>query len=140
MSRSRVSTESPFLLVRTSRIHRQGVFARRAIRKGTRIIEYTGEKISRREGLRRDKAQQRKGLFYVFAIDKKRCVDGATGGDARLINHRCEPNCEYRRMSGKIWIYSLRAIKKGEELTYDYDIAGGKHPCNCRAKTCKGVI
>jgi len=130
---------APELLVAKSKIHGKGVFARTAIRKGTRIVEYDGERISRKEGLRRDRLQQAKGKFYVFAIDQNWCVDGSTGGIARLINHSCEPNCEYRRVRGRIWIYAHRNIKKGEELTYDYDIRG-KFPCRCGAKACRGTI
>ncbi|HSU72258.1 MAG TPA: SET domain-containing protein-lysine N-methyltransferase [Candidatus Binatia bacterium] len=129
------------LLVRNSRVHGKGVFTQTAIPKGKRIVEYDGERISRKEGLKRDKAQKKKGQFYVFAIDKQWCVDGSKGGIARLINHSCNPNCRYRRMSGRIWIYSLRNIKKGEELTYDYDLAEkGTYACKCGAFNCNGTM
>ena len=129
------------LVVKQSKISGKGVFTSAGIKKGTRIVEYDGERISKREGIRRDKIQKKKGQFYVFAIDKKTCVDGAKGGIARLINHSCDPNCRYRRMSGRIWIYSLRSIKKGEELSYDYDVAEkGKYSCVCGAFNCNGTM
>lgn len=138
---ARVSKESAFLLVKTSKIHGRGVFARAAIPKGAFIIEYTGEKIPRKEGLRRDRLQKSKGKFYVFALNARWSVDGATGGDARFINHSCDPNCAYQRKDGKIWIRALRNIKTSEELTYDYeDCEKGAHPCNCGAKKCTGTM
>jgi len=138
---ARVSKESEFLLVKTSKIHGRGVFARAPIPKGTFVIEYTGEKILRKEGLKRDRLQKSKGMFYVFALNSRWCVDGATGGDARFINHGCNPNCTYQRKYGKIWIRALRNIKTGEELTYDYDdCEKGKYPCKCGAKNCKGTM
>ncbi len=138
---SRVSKESNFLLIKPSKIQGRGVFARAGIPKGTFIMEYTGEKIPRKEGLRRDKLQKLQGKFYVFALNSRWCVDGATGGDARLINHSCDPNCQYLKKGGKIWIRALRNIKKGEELTYDYEESEqGTHPCRCGAKKCKGTL
>jgi hypothetical protein len=111
------------------------------IPKDTFIIEYTGEKIPRKEGLRRDRLQKHKGKFYVFALNARWCIDGATGGDARFINHSCQPNCRYQRKDGKIWIRALRNIKAGEEVTYDYeDSEQGTHPCACGAKNCRGML
>lgn len=131
--------ESLFVRVATSKIHGLGVFAKKKIPQGTCIIEYDGERITRAQGEKRHKIQARTGAFYVFALDKKWAVDGATGGDARRINHGCDPNCKYEIKKGKIWILSIRNIKKGEELTYNYDVTEqGKYPCNCGARNCKG--
>ncbi len=129
------SLESPFLSVSKSKLHGRGVFARTKIPKNTTLIEYTGEKITRAECLRRDKLQ--KGSFYVFKLNDDWGVDGATGGDARLINHSCDPNCKYFRRNGKIWIRSIKKIKQGEEITYFYG-ADGEHKCNCKGKSCTG--
>ena len=137
----RVSRESPLVLVGKSKIHGRGVFARCAIPRGTCILEYSGEKITSKEGRRRHVLQEREGKFYVFALSKKWHVDGSTGGDARLINHGCDPNCDYTRKDGKIWIRARRNIKKGEELTYNYDVTEqGKYPCKCGTRKCKGVM
>jgi SET domain-containing protein len=137
---ARVSKESALILVKESKIQGKGVFARTAIPKGTVIIEYTGERISKKEGLRRDKIQKQQGQFYVFALNAQWSVDGATGGDARFINHSCDPNCKYERKDGKIWICALRNIKAGEELTYDYEDGKKEMPCNCGAKNCFGKM
>ena len=138
---ARVSKESDLLSIKSSGIEGRGVFARVPIPKGTFIIEYTGEKIPKKEGSRRDRLQKRQGRFYVFDLNSKWDIDGATGGDARLINHSCEPNCKYQKKDGKIWIVALRNIKKGEELTYDYEESEkGTYPCHCGAKKCKGTL
>jgi hypothetical protein len=137
----RASKESPFILVGKSTIHGTGVFARKRIPQRTRIIEYTGDVLNRKESLKRDKAQKLAGKFYMFAIDKKRCVDGSTGGDAKFINHGCAPNCFYHRSGSHIWIYALRDIRKGEELTYDYKISEkGKYVCLCDAENCNAFM
>ena len=51
----------------------------------------------------------------------------------RLINHSCDPNCEVTGTGLKIWIYAIRDIKKGEELSYDYGFNFDKdykdYPC-----------
>ncbi len=138
---SYVSKESKLLFVSTSKIHGKGVFSRANIPEGKFIIEYTGEKILRKEGFTRDRLQKSKGKFYVFALNSKWCIDGATGGDARFINHSCNPNCTYQRKNGKILILALRKINTGEELTYNYDDSEkGSNICNCGAKNCKGTM
>lgn len=129
------------IAVRKSKINGKGVFATKRIPKNKLVVEYDGERILRKEGLKRDKIQKKQGKFFIFAIDKKWCVDGASGGIARLINHSCDPNCKYVRKNGKIWIKSMRTIRKGEELTYDYDVAEkGKYPCRCKSFNCNGTM
>ena len=51
---------------------------------------------------------------------------GVNGNEARFINHSCEPNCESVTRGKRIWIYALRDIQPGEELTYDYNLTGDK--------------
>lgn len=131
----RDSKESPYLVVGTSKIHGEGVFAKVAIPKNKTLIEYTGEKISRAECFKRDAEQ--KGAFYVFELNKHWGVDGKTGGDAKYINHSCDPNCKYFRRNGKIWIRSTKNIKQGEEVTYNY-CADGERKCKCGSKNCDG--
>jgi uncharacterized protein len=125
------------LLARRSRIHRWGVFAAQAIPAGRKVIEYTGEKIGRQ------KAKQRWHTRYLFQLDSYWTVDGAVGGSgAELINHSCEPNLETRILKGHILYFSRRPIRKGEELTvdYNYDETDERMRCACGAGTCRGTI
>ena len=127
------------LSIRESRIHRRGVYAEESIPKGRKVIEYTGERINRRETKRRGQGS----VTYLFTLDSYWTIDGAVGGSgAEIINHCCEPNLISRIMKGHILYMSLRTIKPGEELTIDYhfDYATDKTPCACGAEKCRGTM
>jgi uncharacterized protein len=136
--------------IRRSPIQGRGAFATRRIRRGERIIEYTGERISNAEADRRyDDDRMRRHHTYLFTLTQRTVVDAGSGGNAsRFINHSCEPNCETVIEDGRIWIQSLRTIEKGRELTYDYryervgddDADEAKYPCHCGAAKCRGTI
>jgi SET domain-containing protein len=152
MSMSKNGRE-PLYVVRNSHIHGRGVFAARRIRKGTRILEYTGERISNDEADRRyDDTKMKRHHTFLFTLDGKTVIDGAIkagGGDASFINHSCEPNCEAVITGRKIFIHALRTIEPGEELAYDYQYERtGKNDaelekfylCKCGAPGCRGSI
>ncbi len=140
----------PYHLVRTSKIHGRGVFASRPIRKGIRVLEYTGPLISEKEadevGITTDKDGHSHTM--LFQVSKKRVINGNEGGDARYVNHGCDPNCETEQDGDQIFITSLRAIKKGEELVYDYhlqvpgkitDEVKKEYACFCGSPACRGT-
>lgn len=131
---------APFhLLVRPSAIHRLGVFADEPIPPRRKVIEYTGERISRYEGRRRWDPK-RSYLFYLNAYWQ---IDGAIGGSgAEYINHSCEPNLRTRIVREHILYFSKRSIQRGEELTVDYryDADITRMPCHCGAPTCRGTM
>jgi uncharacterized protein len=152
MSMSKNGRE-PLYLVRTSGIHGRGVFALRRIRKGTRILEYTGERISNKEADRRyDDDKMKRHHTFLFTLDSKTCIDGSIktgGGDASFINHSCEPNCEAVITDRKIFIHALHTIEPGTELAYDYKYERtGRNDaklekfyiCKCGAPNCRGSI
>lgn len=127
------------LVVRSSKIHRWGLYAGEFIPKRRKIIEYTGEKISRRETKRRAEGP----LNYLFTLNSYWCIDGSVGGSgAQYINHSCEPNCYAWIYREHILYMSSRDIRKGEELTIDYhfDKDVERVPCSCGAKNCRGTI
>lgn len=129
------------LEVRPSKIHRWGVYALEKIPPNRKVIEYTGERISRRETKRRSDKQD--SLIYLFTLDSYWTLDGAVGGSgAEYINHCCDPNIRTVITKGHILYVSKRAIGKGEELTVDYhfekDIEEVK--CKCGAANCRGTI
>ena len=139
--------------VKKSSIHGYGIVATTDINKGTKIIEYKGEKITKKEGDRRSELRIKrysnkpsKGIVYIFELNKKYDIDGTPNyNKARYINHSCDPNCEVEITAGKIWISAIRKVKKGEELSYDYGYEFDKedykdHVCKCGKKKCIGYI
>ncbi|KXU35444.1 hypothetical protein AXK11_06600 [Cephaloticoccus primus] len=128
-----------------SRIHGGGLYARKPIPKGTRVIEYVGERITKAEALRREQRRLAAGgSVYVFELNARYDIDGDVPWNlARLINHSCEGNCETDIIRGHIWIIASRDIAAGEELSYDYgfDYAEWRnHPCRCGSPKCVGYI
>lgn len=136
--------------VASSSIHARGLFATADIAAETDIIQYVGEKISKKESTKRaleweEKARKTgSGLVYIFELDEEWDIDGRRGRNpARYMNHSCDGNCEAINYEGEIWIVARRDIKEGEELTYDYGYDMEHfldHPCECGADNCIGFI
>jgi SET domain-containing protein len=117
-----------------------GAFAEKLITRGTQIVEYCGERISKAECHRRCAANNR----FIFAVDEEWYVDGdVKWNPARFLNHSCAPNCEAVLAMGQIWIMALRDIAAGEELTFNYgfDLEDYReHVCRCGSPGCVGYI
>jgi SET domain-containing protein len=140
------------LRVRRSRVHGRGVFALRRIRKGARIIEYLGDRVSHREAdLRYEHKPQTDNHTFLFIVDRGVVIDGGSenGNDARYINHSCDPNCESVIDDRRVFIEAVRTIQAGDELTYDYQIGRDKEDppnvddifaCRCGAGNCRGSM
>jgi SET domain-containing protein len=110
-----------------------GFFALEPIPKKQRIIEYTGPLISNEE------VDQRRGKYF-FGVNTKWSIDGSPRSNtARYINHSCRPNAEALISSRRVWIWSRKNIKPGEEITYDY---GNEYfediikPIGCKCEKC----
>jgi SET domain-containing protein len=141
----------PLFEVRNSPIHGSGVFALRRIRKGTTVIEYTGERVSHAEADSRyeDKDPDDNHTF-LFTVDARTVIDGGVdGNEARFINHGCDPNCASTARGRRIYIEALRTIQPGEELAYDYQIDRDPEDppnvdeifaCRCGAVACRGSM
>jgi SET domain-containing protein len=135
--------------VRSSGIHGKGVFAAAHIPKGTRLIEYKGERLTEKQVDKRY-ADDDNPHTFLFALDDGMVIDATNGGNsARWINHSCAPNCEAVDDEDRIYIETLRAIRPGEELSYNYRIElEEKHTremkqlyqCRCGARHCTGTI
>ena len=138
--------------VRNSRIHGRGVFAIREIPRGTRLIEYTGERISWQEAERRYPEDPVPYHTFLFEVGTgEMCLDATRRGNAsKWINHACQPNCEaVEDDDERMYIEASRKIRRGEELTYDYNITletrhtpaeKKKMPCLCGGRNCRGTI
>jgi len=137
--------------VRSSVIQGKGGFALRPIPRGTRVIEYTGERIDHAEAdARYDDAVMRRHHTYLFTVDDRTVIDAAVNGNAaRFINHSCEPNCAPVIEGGGVFIEARRDIAPGEELSYDYALprtggedeeTGERYACRCGARRCRGTM
>tara|TARA_B100001778_G_C18473653_1_gene576997 strand:- start:393 stop:863 length:471 start_codon:yes stop_codon:yes gene_type:complete len=130
--------------IKKSKIDNRGLYAAANIKKDTKIIEYKGKVISVKETETNPKFDNDKAI-YLFNLNKRYDLDGDFKyNTARLINHSCDPNCEVDGAGLKLWIYSIKDIKKNDELTYDYGFSFDKDykdfPCRCGAKKCVGYI
>lgn len=142
---------APLIEARNSRIHGYGVYAIAPIRKGARVIEYLGERISHAEADRRyEKKGDDDGHTFLFIASNRTVIDaGVNGNDARFINHSCNPNCETVIEGSRVFIDAVRNIKPGEELGYDYQLTWEStdepeelalYACRCGAKKCRGTM
>jgi hypothetical protein len=125
------------LRVGRSKIHGRGVYADQDIPPNRKVIEYKGEKISAKE------ARKRRHTRYLFLLNHGWMIDGAVNGSgAELVNHSCAPNLVTRIFKGHIIYMSLGRIRKGEELTvdYNYDDTDETMRCICGASSCRGTI
>ena len=130
--------------IKRSKIDNRGLYANRDIKKGTRIMEYKGKIITVKQTESNPKFDNGKAI-YLFNLNKRFDLDGDFKfNTARLINHSCEPNCEVNGEGLKVWVYAIKNIKKGEELTYDYGFGFDEDykdfPCRCGSKNCVGFI
>jgi SET domain-containing protein len=114
-----------------------GLFATRPIRKRTRIAEYKGRKIGTKEA---NKIEAR-GNLYLYEINSRWTIDGTPRSNvARYFNHSCNPNAEIYDVKHRVFIRTLRNIKPGEEITYDYGVDYLKNVIgrsNCKCGRCR---
>lgn len=142
---------SPLVEARDSKIHGRGVYAVLPIKKGMRVMEYLGERISHYEAdSRYEKKGEDDGHTFLFIASNRTVIDaGVNGNDARFINHSCNPNCETVIENSRVFIEAVRNIKPGEELGYDYQLTWEStddpaelalYACRCGAKRCRGTM
>jgi hypothetical protein len=127
------------LIIRSSAIHAAGCYTTTPIRKGARVAEYTGRRMSKEEA---DILYQDSPVTYLFGLgDGKIVIEGH--GVAMFINHSCDANCETSEEKGRVWIKAIRSVQAGEEITYDYCLYDGGDDeaiCNCGAANCRGTM
>ena len=127
------------LIIRSSAIHAAGCYTTTAIRKGTRVAEYDGPRLSKDEA---DACYEESPITYLFGLgDGSLVIDGHCM--AMFINHSCDPNCETEEVDGRVWITAIKNIEPGEEITYDYCLYDGgddEAVCNCGATRCRGTM
>jgi hypothetical protein len=127
-------------------VHGRGVYATQFISEGTRIIEYTGQRVSW-EAAPDDENDPH---TFIFGLENGEVIDPTIGGnEARWINHCCDANCEAIEEDDRIFIYAKRNIEGGEELFYDYALeidepvteqSKSTFACHCGSPNCRGTM
>jgi SET domain-containing protein len=146
------------IAARRSPIHGNGVFAVAPLKKGEAVIQYKGRLITHKQADREYDGGTDTGHTFLFTLNDHYIIDAnVDGNDARWINHSCSPNCEAAveedddgdPRHDKVWIQTLRAIKPGEELTYNYGIVLDEPhtpkmkkiwACRCGSPKCTGTL
>ncbi|MGA2021943.1 MAG: SET domain-containing protein-lysine N-methyltransferase [Candidatus Sulfotelmatobacter sp.] len=126
------------LVIRPSRIHAAGVFTTTPIRKGSRVVEYSGPRLSPEEA---NQLYDGASRTYLYGLeDGKTVIDGE--GMGAYLNHSCDPNCEVDEIKSRVWILAIRNIAAGEELLWDYNLYDDDDPapCHCGSTNCRGTM
>lgn len=149
---------SKYFKQRRSPIHGNGVFAIASIPAQTELIEYKGRLLTHAQADRLYDGSTDTGHTFLFTLNDRYVIDANSEGNvARWINHSCAPNCQAlveedtkgRRRNDRVLIETLREIKPGEELTYDYGISLGERQtprlkkiweCRCGQPDCTGTM
>jgi len=148
---ARPTPATPPFKVRRSVIAGQGAFATRDIRKGERVIEYVGERITHAMAdAKYDDGTMRSHHTFLFSVSRQTVIDASVGGNAaRFINHSCDPNCEAVIERSRVYIVARKPIAAGEELAYDYGYERdgsettadeARYACRCGTRKCRGTI
>ncbi len=132
--------EPAHLEMRSSKIHAQGVYPLRNLKRGELVVEYTGPRLTVKDA---DAIYEKSPRTYLFGLTNgKQVIDG--DGIAAFINHSCDPNCEVDEKRGRVFITTIRHIEAGEELTYDYNLYDGelddRSRCHCGSAHCRGTM
>ncbi|MDB5807213.1 MAG: hypothetical protein JWN73_4535 [Betaproteobacteria bacterium] len=146
------------LQVRNSPIHGRGVFAIANIKKGTRLLQYKGKRLTHKQADKLYGGGSETGHTFLFTLNDDYVLDAnQDGNSARWINHSCAPNCESileededkNPKHDRVYIEAIRNIKAGEELAYNYLITLEEAhtarlkkiwECRCGAKNCNGTM
>jgi SET domain-containing protein len=127
------------LIIRSSAIHAAGCYTTTAVRKGERLAEYTGRRITKEEA---DTLYEDSIVTYLFGLGQgEMVIDGHCA--AMFINHSCDANCETSEVDGRVWITAIKKIAAGDELTFDYCLYDGgddEAMCNCGTPICRGSM
>lgn len=146
------------ILVHRSAIHGNGVFASRDLPAEKSLIQYRGRLLTHEQADDRYDGTLDSGHTFLFTLNDDYVIDANFEGNAaRWINHSCDPNCRAVALESadanpardRVMIETLRPIKAGEELTYDYGITlDVRHTermkriwaCRCGSESCSGTM
>lgn len=123
-----------FVEIRKSEKHEKGLFVLKDFKKGEEVYALEAGKI-----ISHDEIRNLSGLEKIHLDKIGENEYEVIKSPGCYINHSCEPSVEEKDRIG----YALRDIKKGEEITIDYDkIAHLEEPleCHCGSKNCRGFV
>lgn len=129
-----------------SHIHRYGLFADEAIPARHLVVEYAGKRLTWRQVLKSENKRRAKGArtaTYLFKVNRFTFIDGLhAGSGAELANHSCDPNLSTIVIKNRLFYFSRKRIKAGDELTLDYRFSPDAEviPCRCGSPNCRGTI
>lgn len=145
-----IATRGEFWFVKKSKVHGRGLFARKDVPKDTKIIEYKGTRKPASELPDVDENDPEGHHTVIFQLDNGTLIDASRRGNAaQFANHSCNPNCDTIEADERIFIRSLRKIKKGTELVYDYHLyLDGPfnkewledYACRCGSRKCRKIM
>jgi SET domain-containing protein len=136
-------------VVRRSRVHGRGLFARTSYEPGELVGEYQGRVIDAAMEAETSSAWNSDPAYtLLFAVDDDVTIDaGVNGNSIRFMNHSCDPNCETSIEGDRVFVHARRHIGPGEELTYDYNLRPGDpadspdaYACRCGSELCRGTM
>jgi len=127
-----------------------GIKTTEEVKSGELLLEYVGEVVSEQTFKDRMTSIYKNDVHhYCLKLDGGSVIDGhRMGGEARFVNHSCEPNCEMQKWSVnglfRMALFALRKIQHDEELCYDYNFSlfnpDEGQLCKCKSLKCRGVI
>ncbi|CAJ0843903.1 740_t:CDS:10, partial [Entrophospora sp. SA101] len=116
-------------LVGISNVSGWGLYVMEYVNKNDYLGEYVGELISQKEAERRGRIYDKRGVSFLFNLNKESVIDATRKGNKfRFINHSSSPNtaCRIAKVNGehRIGIYAIQDLEPGQELFFDYSYGG----------------
>jgi SET domain-containing protein len=125
--------ESDHIEIRNSKFGK-GLFATKDIQAGTVLCKITGKELSFQQTVLLKERES-----HTLQIDFDRYI--LCEPPFLYSNHSCRPNCA---INGNLEFFTLRKIKSGEELFWDYSTSMlERHwtmKCRCEEKNCRKII
>uniref|UniRef100_A0A915PTH4 Histone-lysine N-methyltransferase n=1 Tax=Setaria digitata TaxID=48799 RepID=A0A915PTH4_9BILA len=148
-----ISVDELFMEEKPTKLKGFGAFAKCDIKKGTDLTEYIGHVLTKEEYFAKLRFRclfnDLEASYFGMRLTNDFYVDARNYGSiARSFNHSCEPNCKVDAVAVdgiyRLKISTMKNIRKGEELTFDYDteitdgLAGME--CFCGSRNCRRII
>jgi SET domain-containing protein len=138
-TRALAGTAPQRVVVRKSRIHGRGLFARAPLPPRGKVGEIGGTRVKLPQAWGMVERQPR---IYLIEIHSRSALDCSSDPVFRHLNHSCQPNCYLRICRERVEVYALKSIGRGVELTVDYGETPhvGGMSCRCHARGCRGLL